>query len=239
MASNTAINDDVIGPRSLDRRSSGEQAALYIRQLIFEGVLRPGQRVPQDDIAKALGVSRIPLREALIALEREGWVTIEIHRGAFVNALSPETIEDHFDLFGLIYDFAIQRAMKRSGAEFVEKFSALVSDLATETDPTKAESIIYRLFRTIVESAHSPRLRVVLRSISTLIPGDFFESVPVAIELERKSLATVLRALRREDTEKAGKEFSRMLHLVSKEVTQLFRERGLFDIPEATNRLGA
>jgi len=52
--------------------SSGDQAALYIRRLMFDGDLRPGTRVPQDEIAQALGVSRIPVREALIALEREG-----------------------------------------------------------------------------------------------------------------------------------------------------------------------
>src|SRR5262249_27112791 len=61
---------------NLPRPSSGEQVRLYVRRLIFDGVLKPGQRVPQDAIAQTLGVSRIPVREALIALEREGWTTI-------------------------------------------------------------------------------------------------------------------------------------------------------------------
>jgi DNA-binding GntR family transcriptional regulator len=51
------------------RRSSGEQAAIYIRGLIFQGRLRQGDRVPQDEIARTLGVSRIPVREALLSLE--------------------------------------------------------------------------------------------------------------------------------------------------------------------------
>jgi DNA-binding GntR family transcriptional regulator len=55
------------------RVSSGEQVRQYVRRRIFDGVLKQGQRVPQDAIAKTLGVSRIPVREALIALEREGW----------------------------------------------------------------------------------------------------------------------------------------------------------------------
>jgi len=77
------------------RRGSGDQAASYIRRLIFDGDLRPGERVPQDEVARVLGMSRIPVREALIALEREGWVTIELHRGAFVNAISQDTVRDH------------------------------------------------------------------------------------------------------------------------------------------------
>ncbi len=64
-------------PEPITRRSSGDEAARFIRRAIFDGTLRPGARVPQDQVAEALGISRIPVREALIALEREGWVTIE------------------------------------------------------------------------------------------------------------------------------------------------------------------
>ncbi|HLT70291.1 MAG TPA: GntR family transcriptional regulator, partial [Acidimicrobiales bacterium] len=71
------------GPPRPPRPPSGaEVAALHVRRMIFEGRLRPGDRVPQDAVAAELGISRIPLREALIALEREGWVRLEAHRGA-------------------------------------------------------------------------------------------------------------------------------------------------------------
>ena len=50
-----------------DRRKSGEQVALYIRALVFEGELKPGERIPQDELASTLGVSRLPVREAIIA----------------------------------------------------------------------------------------------------------------------------------------------------------------------------
>jgi DNA-binding GntR family transcriptional regulator len=68
-------------PRSLPtlhRKSNGEEAAIHIRRMIFDGELRPGERVPQDEIALALGISRIPHREALVALEHQGWVTNEL-----------------------------------------------------------------------------------------------------------------------------------------------------------------
>ena len=44
------------------RRSSGEQAAMYIRRLIFDGELRPGARVPQDEIAQTLGWSEAKVK---------------------------------------------------------------------------------------------------------------------------------------------------------------------------------
>src|SRR5947209_18031373 len=98
MAPRTPLPYDV----RLARRSSGEDAALLIKRMIFEGELKPGERVPQDDVAAMLGISRIPVREALIALEREGWVTIEMHRGAFVNSLDAPAVRDNHELFGLV-----------------------------------------------------------------------------------------------------------------------------------------
>src|SRR5207248_11628760 len=104
----------VYEPR-LARRSSGDEAALLIRRMIFDGELHPGERVPQDDVAAMLGISRIPVGEALIALEREGWVTIEMHRGAFVNALDARSVRDHYELVGVVYGLGARLAIARAG----------------------------------------------------------------------------------------------------------------------------
>src|ERR1700761_6216364 len=95
------------------QRSSGEHAAIYIRRLIFDGVLRQGDRVPQDAIAEVLGLSRVPVREALLSLEREGWGTIKPHRGAFISTLDESVVRDHYELYGHVYGFAAARAAKR------------------------------------------------------------------------------------------------------------------------------
>src|SRR3954463_4295590 len=78
--------------------SSADLAGRYIRRLIFDGYLTHGQRVPQDEIAQALGISRIPVREALIALSTRGWVSIEHNRGAFVNAFTDREVRDSYEL---------------------------------------------------------------------------------------------------------------------------------------------
>ena len=57
---------------ALFETSTGARVAEYVRGLIFEGRLRAGDRVLQAEIAQALGVSRIPVREGLVALESEG-----------------------------------------------------------------------------------------------------------------------------------------------------------------------
>src|SRR6478735_8310295 len=96
------------------RRSSGDLVAAHLRRMVFDGEYKPGDRIRQDEIATDLGVSRIPVREAIIALDREGWVTVEPHRGAFVSGLDAEFIADHFELHGEIVGLLAQRVIERA-----------------------------------------------------------------------------------------------------------------------------
>src|SRR6266849_2258651 len=120
------------------RRTSGEQAARYIRQLIFDGKLKPGTRVPQDEIAATLRISRIPLREGLITLEREGWLTIEIHRGVFVNAFDDDAVADHFEMLGLLYTFAIERVVARWDEAVIKRMEVVQGRLERTKNPAEA-----------------------------------------------------------------------------------------------------
>jgi DNA-binding GntR family transcriptional regulator len=217
------------------RTSSAEQVALHIRRLIFNGELLPGTRVPQDEVAQELGVSRIPVREALIALEREGWVTIELHRGVFVNALDERTIHDHYELFGMVYGFAAQRAVARSGAELAERLTPIQRQFEKAKDPQLLEDLSISFHRTIVEAAASPRIKVVLRAMSTLVPGNFFEFVPEAIDIEKAGFRAVLRSIGREDGAKAAADYARMMRRIGDQVARMFQVRGLLGQQEAAN----
>jgi DNA-binding GntR family transcriptional regulator len=217
--------------------SRGEEAARYIRSLIFDGDLRPGSRVPQDDIARELGVSRIPVREALIALEREGWVTIELNRGAFVNALDAQAVLDHYELYGMIYGFAARRALDHGGGpELFRRLEQIVRDLYAVDDPSQVLQHTLAFQKTVLDAAQSPRLRPLTRALTQLVPGDFFSLVPEAVELERKGLRAITRALKRGDGEKAAAEWARMAHRIGERVLALFEERGLLSAGDALAR---
>src|SRR4051794_24911843 len=223
----------VYEPR-LARRSSGDEAALLIRRMIFDGELRPGERVPQDDVAAVLGISRIPVREALIALEREGWVTIEMHRGAFVNALDARSVRDHYELFGLVYGFAARLAIARSGPELVGRLTELLTACDSTDDPVEFGSCASAFQATVVDAAQSPKVKVLLRAMSALVPGDFFALVPDAMALWRRGFAAVLRAVKRGDGDAVAEEFLRAMRRIGEEVVAVFDARGLFEpVPTA------
>lgn len=66
------------------RQAASERVAARLRREILDGVIAPGQRLRQEDIAERLGASRLPVREALRMLELEALVEIEVNRGARV-----------------------------------------------------------------------------------------------------------------------------------------------------------
>jgi DNA-binding GntR family transcriptional regulator len=210
------------------RLTSGEQAALYIRRLVFDGDLKPGDRVPQDVVAAALGMSRIPVREALIALEREGWVTIETHRGAFVNGFDRQAVRDHYALFALIYGFAARLALQRNPA-VVSQLYVLLRELNTSDDPSDVARLAIGFHRALIEAADAPRLKVLLGAMSGLIPGNFFQLVPGSIESEKKGLAEIGRAMKKGDGDRAVRGYEDMLRHQGDLVVKLFEGRGFFD----------
>ena len=78
-----------------------DSAADYLREQILTGQLTPGTKIDQDEISDALGVSRLPVREALIELANEGLVDAVPRRGAFVARLERADIVDHYRIFVL------------------------------------------------------------------------------------------------------------------------------------------
>jgi DNA-binding GntR family transcriptional regulator len=70
--------------------------------LILQGTLTPGQRLRDTDLAQQLGVSRTPVREALLRLEREGFIRAQLHQGFSVQPLIESEIRDVYPLVGLL-----------------------------------------------------------------------------------------------------------------------------------------
>ncbi len=88
--------------KDIKHRTLSSAIAERLRQEILNGSHPSGAQLRQDALAGAYGVSRIPVREALFQLEAEGLVQIVPHKGAIVTTLSPDEINDVFDLRALL-----------------------------------------------------------------------------------------------------------------------------------------
>jgi DNA-binding GntR family transcriptional regulator len=217
-----------IATSAFNRRSSGEQVATYIRSLIFHGQLRQGDRIRQDDLAATLGVSRIPVREAIIALDREGWVTSEPHRGAFVNGFDRSSLADHYEMLGLLYGLTARRATERATDEALAKLPPLQKALQATDDLDEIDHINGQLIRQMFIAAGSSRLSAVSRVMTPVVPGNFFEAVPGAVEDQKKGIARVVRAIVTRDADKAALEWLKLLRRQGEHVIDLLADSKLF-----------
>ena len=212
----------------IDRPSSGDLVAIHVRSLIFDGVLRQGDRVHQDDIARQLGVSRIPVREAIIALDREGWLTITPHRGAFVHGLDEDALRDHYELLGLVYGLAARRAVSRTTQDARERLRAAQHALAEAETPDELHDTNDAFLRMLLAIARSPRLGSVMRNMSTVVPGNFFELVPGSGAVQQRGAREIVDAIDACDADAAAAACVTLLTDQGDLVIKLLASRGMF-----------
>jgi DNA-binding GntR family transcriptional regulator len=96
--------------------SSPDRIYAEIRDKIVTGSLPPGARLRERDLAEQLGVSRIPLREALPHLAADGFITSESRRGASVTELTLRDVEELFDVRLGVEVYACRLAAQRVAA---------------------------------------------------------------------------------------------------------------------------
>jgi len=226
--SDTTWGHNLGGQEGLSRPTSAHQVAEYIRRMIFDNRLVTGDRVPQDDIAAELRVSRVPVREAVIALDREGWVTSEPHRGAFVNGLDENSTRDHYEMLGLLYGFTARRATERGDAESVAALEATHRILQATTDVDEFYDHNSAFLRQLLVMAQSRRITAMARVFATnLVPGNYFAEVPGVMRIQKRCLRAVLKAIKAGDGEAAEAEFTAMLRAQADNVVSLLSSRGL------------
>lgn len=83
----------MIAPAAAVGGATSERIATYLRAEILAGAIGPGERIRQEEIAERLGVSRLPVREALRMLEAEGLTELETNKGARVPALDSHEVD--------------------------------------------------------------------------------------------------------------------------------------------------
>lgn len=107
------------------RRSLHDEVASRVRDMIIEGALEPGARIYEEQLAKMLGVSRTPMREALKTLASEGLIELAAARGAVVKRFSPKDVRDMLDVLAVLEAFAARLACKAASDEQIAELRAL------------------------------------------------------------------------------------------------------------------
>jgi DNA-binding GntR family transcriptional regulator len=168
------------------------------------------------------------VREAIIALDREGWVVIQPHRGAFVVSLDENSTRDHYELLGRVYGYGALRAAERGSNDQIAALTAVHRQLQAATDPHEFSQLNMEFLRRLVSMAASQRVSSTVRLMAVnIVPGDFFAGIPEAIRVHKRHLRVIMKALKARDGETAEREIIAMLRQEASLVIALLTERGV------------
>jgi DNA-binding GntR family transcriptional regulator len=123
----------------IQRQTVASMTVEALREGILRGDFPEGEPLRQDALADELGVSRIPVREALRQLEAEGLVTFSPHRGAVVSTLSLEEIEELFELRADIECDLLRRAIPNAGPDHLARAGDVLDEFDAALEKGETE----------------------------------------------------------------------------------------------------
>lgn len=177
-----------------------------LRRAILRCELAPGQRLPTQEIANRLGVSLIPVREALQLLQSEGLVENRAHVGAAVARISGSSVEEVFTLLEGLEAVAVRVASRRMKPEAVEDLAGLLAEMDAAVENGEYElwgELNTRLHVSIARGTEMPVLQAMTEKVFDLwyrVQRCFSREVLVQRVLQsQQEHHAILRALRDRD----------------------------------------
>lgn len=151
--------------RRIARAPLRGEVTRIVREALLRGDLEPGSGIHESQLADSLGVSRTPLREALLALEREGFLRSEPGRGFFVAPLTRADAEEIYPLLWTLEGLALHATPPLSATRLdaLEKINRKLADSAR--DPEEALRLDRRWHETLLADCRSRRALQLIESL--------------------------------------------------------------------------
>jgi DNA-binding GntR family transcriptional regulator len=154
------------------RKGLHEEVAARLRDMIVEGELEPGARVPERELCLRFGISRTPLREALKILASESLIDLQHHRGAVVSSLTAAALDDLFQVMGALEALAGRAACERASDAAIGEIRALHERMLghyARGELSDYFRLNQRIHEGIVAAAGNPVLSQLYRGLSVRI----------------------------------------------------------------------
>jgi DNA-binding GntR family transcriptional regulator len=146
-----------------------EQIAEQVGNAIIKGLIGPGQRIQEQELADRFEVSRGPVREALRILERDGMVQILPRRGAQVTNLDVDEVNEIFEIRSALFGLAVKLFTERRDEATLQRLKEGVENLqplARDGHADEYVGAVYRLNMMVTEASGNRRLRAAMFSLA-------------------------------------------------------------------------
>jgi DNA-binding GntR family transcriptional regulator len=206
---------DALFPAPLEHQTLEELAYRHIRRALVDGQLAPGQRIVASAVARAAGISRIPVMQALRRLESEGFVRINPHRDVVVAALSAEEFRERFLLMAALEALCVREADGKITPAVLERLRGLQAEMiAARAAGTTGRAVAAdsEFHRVLWEASGLGQVVQVLQNVWDR--GEYYRVIMHARRggFARESIAEheeILRALEAHDSARAAKAVER------------------------------
>ncbi len=152
-------------------QNAAQIAAGLIREAIYDGRITQGTRLREEKLAAEFGISRTPIREALLILQTEGFVVAAPNRGATVKTYSTDEIVDLYDTRAALESFAASLAVKNITTETIDALDQSCERFAASVKSNDVLALTHEnstFHRTILEVTHNTSLQDVVGSVARL-----------------------------------------------------------------------
>jgi DNA-binding GntR family transcriptional regulator len=209
-----------------------QQVADAIRSMILIGQLAPGEEVTQDQLADLVGVSTMPVREALLRLSHEGLVDAHHNRSFRVTRISKQDVEDVYRTHAFLAGELTARAAARGGDDLVAELDAIQTRWPT-ADSAGLEELNWSFHRAINKAAQSPKILLFLRNTIRFIPDHFYSLLPEWRAISDRGHRQLVRAIARQDPERARTAAERHVREAGQLLIEHFTESGHWSVPRS------
>lgn len=204
------------------------QAYLYIREQIQSGRFAGGDRVKPEDIAAVLGISRMPVREAIRQLDTEGLLTIRPNRGAIVTVLSPDHLAELFEMRAVLEGLCARSAARRFDDDAFDELTLLLNRMnRAENDPDQWIARHEAFHDFICENGGRPHVAAEVRKLRAAVEP-YLRISRTSSQLVANSSdqhREIVEALRTADPERAEAVMRHHIDSTSAEVIEAAKER--------------
>ena len=151
-----------------------DQVVSHIINLVLTGKLRSGDRVDRNEIAHELGLSRVPIQEAVVQLEHDGILSTRYHRGAFIERFDESVVLEHHELHGILLGIASARAANDPRPQVLSQLDTLTDFMRANGESRAFQESAWQYRQTINEEYAGPRLLAEIRASQSFIPRSFW-----------------------------------------------------------------
>ncbi|MFF1553042.1 GntR family transcriptional regulator [Rhodococcus erythropolis] len=208
-----------------------DKVASYVREQVMSGNLRPGEFLRMEPIAEALGVSLTPVREGLLALSGEGFITPLPRRGFMVAAFTQEDVRDLFWAQSKLAGELAARAAKRISDHELDLLNDVMKrcDVAIKQgDAHEIGQLGHEFHRIINLAAGSDRLARLLAGVVKHLPNQFYASIETQVQTAAPQHEAIFDAVKRHDARQARRLTEAHIAGSADYIIQILEERGLW-----------